>query len=225
MKRFLFLLIIGVGGVATLISLGIWQIQRLDWKEGVIAEIDARIAEATAPLPPSDSVTEQADEYRRFSVAGRPTGQELHVLTSGTAAGTGYRVIAAFETMEGRTIMIDRGLLPVAAKDAPPQTDQTQITGTLLWPDDKTRATSAPDVVENIWFAREVPAMARALGSDEIMLVEAEASAPDLRLTQLPVNSASIRNNHLEYVITWFLLALVWAGMTLYFLARTTTKD
>lgn len=221
MRRLIFPVILGVGGVAILISLGIWQMNRLEWKQGILAEIDSRMSAPAVPLPPTDALSEDADEYMRVLVSGQPTGDELHVLTSGTAAGTGYRVIAAFETMEGRMIMVDRGLLPIPDKALPPITEQADIEGTLLWPDDMTRATASPDVVENIWFAREIDSMARKLGTDPIMVIEHTATVPDTRLTQLPVTSASIRNNHLEYVITWFLLALVWAAMSLYLIRRT----
>lgn len=221
MTRLLFPIFLGCGGVAILLWLGFWQLDRLEWKEGILAEIDGRMQAEPVPLPPTPTLTEDADEYMRVVIAGRPTGAELHVLASGTAAGTGYRVIAAFETMEGRTIMVDRGLLPVADKALPPTLDQTTITGTLLWPDDMTSGTAGPDIVENIWFARDVEPMARRLETDPIMVIEAEATVPDPRLTQLPVSTAGIKNDHLEYAITWFLLALVWAAMTLYLIRRT----
>jgi surfeit locus 1 family protein len=34
------------------------------------------------------------------------------------------------------------------------------------------------------------------------------------------VDTAGIPNDHLEYAVTWFALALVWLGMTAYFLRR-----
>lgn len=223
MRKLIFPILIGLGGVVVLLWLGFWQLDRLEWKEEILARIDARMGDDPIPLPPTDTLSEAEDEYLQVLVSGKPTGEEIHVLTSGTAAGTGYRVIAVFETFEGRNILLDRGLLPIAAKDAPPITEQTDVQGTLIWPDEVTRATAGPDLPNNIWFARDVPTMARTLGTDPILVVEHGSSVPDPRLTQLPVNSSGIKNDHLQYAITWFLLAMVWAAMTLYWLRRSTT--
>ncbi len=223
MMRLVFPLVLGLGGIAILVGLGLWQLDRLDWKRGILAGIEARMAAEPVALPAAP--TEADDEYRRVTLTGTPTGAELHVLTSGTAAGTGYRVIAAVETDAGRRVMVGRGLLPLDAKDAPPATAGTGIEGTLLWPDDRTDATPPPDLGGNIWFARDVAAMAAALDTEPLLVVETAATAPDPRLTPLPVTTAGIRNDHLEYAVTWFLLALVWTGMTLYLLRRTPLKD
>ena len=219
MRKIIFPLLLGIAGCAVLISLGTWQVQRLAWKEGILADVNARLAMDPAPL--AFDMTEAADEYRQVTVSGTPTGEELHVLTSGTAAGTGYRVIAKLALQDGTAILLDKGLLPLEAKEAPAPTDSISVTGTLLWPDDKTSATPAPDLPENIWFARNVPDMAAHLDTAPFMVVASETTPPDPRLTVLPINSAGIKNDHLEYAITWFLLAAVWAIMSLYLIIRT----
>ena len=219
MRKIIFPILLGIAGCAVLIALGVWQVQRLAWKENILHEIDTRLA--TAPAPLDLSMTEEADEYRRVTVTGTPTGEELHVLTSGTAAGTGYRVISAFVTTDGDRIMVDQGLLPLDAKDAPPPTAEMDIIGTILWPDDQTGSTPEPDLPKNIWFARNIPAMAAALDTAPIMVIVSDAIPPDPRVTPLPVTTANIKNDHLEYAITWFLLAAVWAIMSLYLIIRT----
>lgn len=219
MRRIIFPLLLGLAGCAVLISLGTWQVQRLAWKEGVLAEIDARMAQA--PVPLAVTMTEAADEYRRVTLQGTPTGAELHVLSSGTAAGTGYRVIAKVVLADGTAVLLDKGLLPLEAKAAPPPSDPIAVTGTLLWPDDKHGSTPDPDLPKNIWFARNVPDMAAHLDTAPFMVIASQISPPDPRLTPLPVNSAGIKNDHLEYAITWFLLAAVWAIMSLYLIVRT----
>ena len=97
-----------------------------------------------------------------------------------------------------------------------------QITGTLLWPDDVNSNTPDPDLGKNIWFARDIPAMADALQTAPLLVVATTTTPADPRLTPLPVTTANIKNDHLEYAITWFLLALVWAIMSLYLIFRTT---
>ena len=66
MRRTLFLLIVGLGGAAILIWLGVWQIQRLAWKEAIIADINTRIAAAPVDLPPT--VNAEDDAYLPVAV-------------------------------------------------------------------------------------------------------------------------------------------------------------
>ncbi len=219
LRKILFPLILGIAGCGVLVSLGLWQVDRLAWKEAILTDINARLA--ATPKQLSFDVTEAADEYSRVTLTGTPTGAELHVLVSGTAAGTGYRVISAFDTPEG-LILLDQGLLALDNKDAPPVTVPMQITGTLLWPDDVNSNTPDPDLGKNIWFARDIDAMADALQTAPLLVVASTTIPPDPRLTPLPVTTANIKNDHLEYAITWFLLAVVWAIMTLYLIIRTT---
>lgn len=221
LRKILFPLILGVTGCAVLIGLGLWQVDRLAWKQEIIAEIDNRLA--TAPVPLTRFVNEQSDEYSRVSVIGTPTGEELHVLVSGTEAGTGYRVISRFDTDLG-PILVDQGLLALDNKDAAPLRVQMRLVGTLLWPDDQNDSTPAPDLAANIWFARNVETMSAALDTQPLMIVASQTSPADPRLTPLPINTAAIKNDHFEYAVTWFLLAIVWAIMSLYLIFRITRQ-
>ena len=217
-RKIWFPLVLGLAGCGVLIGLGNWQIERLAWKEAILADIDARLEAPAMPL--TAFVNEAQDEYTRVMLIGRPTGEELHVLDSGTAAGTGYRVISKIETEIG-AVMVDQGLLALDNKSAEPMTLEMRISGTLLWPDDRNDSTPEPDLGANIWFARNVPAMSDALGTLPIMVIASQTSPADQRLTPLPVTSAGIKNDHLEYAITWFLLAAVWAIMSLFLIRRT----
>ncbi len=220
LRKILFPILLGVAGCGVLISLGSWQVQRLGWKQDIVAEINTRLAAPAAPLQ-ADQI-EAADEYKRVTFTGTPTGEELHVLTSGTQAGTGYRVISKFATEAGPVILLDQGLLALDAKDTAPLIAPMQVSGTLLWPDDQNSSTPAPDLDRNIWFARNVETMSAALETAPIMVVASVTDPADPRLTPLPVETANIKNDHLEYAITWFLLALVWAIMSLFLIFRTT---
>ncbi|MFU8824714.1 SURF1 family protein [Yoonia sp.] len=224
LRKIIFPLLLGLAGCGVLIWLGLWQVDRLAWKQGIIANINARIA--ADPQPFRTDVTEESDEYSSVTLSGAPTGEELHVLVSGTSAGTGYRVISRFETDDGLAIMLDQGLLRLEDKDAAPMVAPMQVTGTLLWPDDQNSSTPDPDLDRNIWFARNVDTMAAALDTLPLMVVVSQATPADPRITALPVATADIANDHLSYAITWFLLAIVWAFMTLFLIRRTLrTKD
>lgn len=217
MRRILFLLIIGFVGLGILLGLGTWQMQRLAWKQAIIAEIDARAVAAPVDLP--DDPDPVADKYLAVHVSGTLLPQELHVLISRLRVGAGYRIIAPFELSDGRRILVDRGFVRVKNKDATRTIGAMQITGNLHWPDETDGYTPAPDMAGNIWFARDVPEMARVLGTEPVLVIARSPGDPGV--TPLPVDSSAVTNNHLQYAITWFSLALVWAAMTAYFLWRT----
>ncbi|MEX0328139.1 MAG: SURF1 family protein [Ruegeria sp.] len=216
MRRVLFLLIFGLAGLGVLVSLGVWQVQRLAWKQGVLAEIESRISAEPVSLPLQ--VSEGGDKYLPVTVSGDMQPGEIHVLVSVKQVGAGYRIIQPFRT-DDRTILVDRGFVPVTAKDTLRQTGQMEISGNLHWPDEIDSYTPEPDLDANIWFARDVPNLAAALGSEPVLLIARSQTDPGV--TPLPVDTAGIPNDHLQYAITWFGLALVWAAMTGYFLWRS----
>ncbi|WP_299892093.1 SURF1 family protein [uncultured Ruegeria sp.] len=216
MRRILFLLIFGIAGLAILLSLGAWQVQRLHWKEGLLADIDTRIAGDPVRLP--DLIDPETHRYLPVVVAGEMLRGEIHVLVSVKQVGPGYRIIAPFKSGE-RTLLIDRGFVSTTAKSTLRQIGEMEIIGNLHWPDEIDGYTPAPDMDENIWFARDVPALASELGTEPVLLIARSQTDPDI--TPLPVLTAGIPNDHLQYAVTWFGLALVWAAMTGYFLWRS----
>ena len=220
MKRIIFLVVFGLGGVAVLISLGTWQLQRLSWKQTVLAQIEERIVEAPVALPAQPDPA--ADKYLSVSVEGVMKPQALRVLVSLKSAGAGYRLISPF-MMDGRTILVDRGFISVNDPLPEPISPEAKsvVVGNLHWPNETDSYTPAPDVEQNIWFARDVDVMAAALKTDPIMIVLRTTSQPNAAVIPLPVDTSRIPNDHLQYAITWFLLAFIWAAMTCYFLVRT----
>ncbi|SLN74952.1 SURF1 family protein [Ruegeria meonggei] len=215
MRRILFLLIFGLAGLGVLISLGVWQVQRMAWKHDVLAAIESRITADPVALP--SQVSEGADKYLPVRVSGEMLPGEVHVLVSVKQVGAGYRVIQPFRTGD-RVILVDRGFVPTTAKQAMRITGPMDITGNLHWPDEIDSYTPDPDIDDNIWFARDVPSLAAALRTDPVLLIA--RSQTDPAVTPLPVGTVGIPNDHLQYAITWFGLAFVWAAMTGYFLWR-----
>ncbi|CUK04945.1 hypothetical protein RUE5091_02654 [Ruegeria denitrificans] len=216
MRRILFPLIFGIVGLAILLSLGAWQVQRLTWKEDLLAEIEGRIAGDSKPLPVE--LDPEGDRYTPVAISGQMLPGEVHVLVSVKQVGPGYRIIAPFQTGD-RTILVDRGFVPTTAKAVERQIGAMEVTGNLHWPDEIDSYTPEPDIDENIWFARDVPTLATALNTEPVLLIA--RSRTDAEVTPLPVDTAGIPNDHLQYAVTWFGLALVWAAMTVYFLWRS----
>ena len=218
MRRVAVPLLFGLVGVAILVSMGFWQMQRLAWKQAILADIEARIAGAPDALP--DQIDPERDKYAPVAVAGNLSAPELHVLVGAKDLGAGYRLIQPLE-IGARRIMVDRGFISLDAKDRPRSLGQVRLIGNLHWPQEIDGYTPPPDLDQGIWFARDVPAMAAALDTEPVLLVvrQQEGGAPD-GITPLPVGSAGISNDHLQYAITWFSLAFIWLAMTGYLLWR-----
>ncbi|MDG1067098.1 MAG: SURF1 family protein [Sulfitobacter sp.] len=217
MRRSLFLIVVGIGGAAVLLWLGFWQVQRLEWKLGVIAQIDARIAAAPIPLP--DVLDPVQDSYLPVKVRGVIEPAYLRVLVSQKETGAGYRIISALD-MGGRRVLLDRGFARADQPDISVHEGSETVDGNLQWPEEIDGFTPEPDHTGNIWFARDVAAMAQALGTEPILVVAKQTSFDDSPVTPLPVDTAAITNDHLSYAITWFSLAAIWVAMTLAFILR-----
>lgn len=224
MRRLLFLAIFGLAGTGLLVSLGLWQVQRLAWKQEILAQIDARIGDAPVALP--ETPDPDRDRYLAVTASGTLEPGAIFVLVSAKQRGAGYRVIAPFVLDDGRRILLDRGFVPVARKESGVIDAARALTvvGNLHWPQETDSYTPAPDLDAGIWFARDVPAMAAALGTLPVLLILRDQPDRDTAVSPLPLDTAGIPNDHLQYAITWFSLAVIWAGMTATFLWRTRAK-
>ena len=219
-RRLFFPVLMTVLGCAVLVSLGAWQMQRLEWKSAILAEIDARVADAPSGLPAIPDAGTQ--KYQPVEVTGKLIREPLYVLTTVKDLGAGYRYIAPF-LAEERVMMVDLGFAPLEARRQPPLTGELTVIGNLHWPDEIDGWTPEPD--GNLWYARDTERMAVALSTEAMLIVAREIVPVDPQAAPpatvpLPVTSAGVPNNHLNYAITWFLLALVWAGMGAYLIAR-----
>ncbi|MFY0692410.1 MAG: SURF1 family protein [Paracoccaceae bacterium] len=217
MRRLIFPIVIGFVGCAILLSLGNWQMQRLAWKEGILASIEARMTQAPVALPVAPDP--ETDTYLSVTADGRILPEELHVLVSIKQQGAGYRIISVFET-EGRRILLDRGFIGLESKDAERPETEASVIGNLHWPDEVDGYTPEPDLERDIWFARDVPRLADALNTEPVLIVLRQTSETNPMVTPVPVDGAGIPNDHLQYAITWFSLAALWFGMTVYLVWR-----
>lgn len=209
-KRFLLPVLFGLAGLVVFLSLGKWQLDRLEWKQGVLAEIEARIGGAPVALP--QTLDPQRDRFLPVRIAGEMTGDELHVLVSSRDYGAGFRIISAFMTDDGRRIMVDRGFVLAADKDKGRATGAMAFEGNLHWPDERDSYTPENEPAKNYWYAREVDVLAAALGAVPVLVIARDRT--DAGVTPMPVTAEGIPNDHLEYAITWFLLAATWVVMT-----------
>ena len=209
-------------GCAILISLGVWQLERLAWKENLIATLNARIAAPPHALPPSPN--QSADEFSRVRLRGTfVPGQSALVYTAGSAlrpdvSGPGYWVMSPLRTPDGKTVVVNRGF--VASKsDASPPVGEVELTGAVRWPDESAMFTPPDEPQNNLWYRRDPVAIAAAKGWGEVGRFFVEQDAPQAaNAPKVGPLVVKLRNNHLGYAITWFGLAATLAGVYLVWL-------
>jgi surfeit locus 1 family protein len=214
-------LVIGVAGAAILIALGVWQVQRLAWKEGVLADIEARIGAAPTAIPTMPDP--EADRYLPVVATGWIGPDYVRVLVSQRGIGAGYRIISPFD-LGDRIVLVDRGIMPVAETDVPVLNGAVTVRGNLHWPQEVDGFTPENDLDDNLWFAREVTELAAHFGTEPVLVIARDLSETDAPVTPLPVDTSGIPNDHLNYAITWFSLAVVWLGMTAFLVWRITRR-
>lgn len=223
MQRIIAPILIGLAGVAVLVSLGTWQVQRLAWKESVLAEIDARVMGEPGELPVL--IDPEAQKYQPVALRGQIGKDALYVLVSVKERGAGWRVVSDFTTVDGRRVLLDRGYVPVDRKSASGLSGEIAVTGNLHWPDDRNSATPENDPASNTWFARDIAQMSEALKTEPLLVIARKVDPADPSVQPLPVDTASIPNDHLQYAVTWFSLAAVWLIMTGVWIRRRLKED
>jgi surfeit locus 1 family protein len=218
LKRLAFILLVSLAGTAALLSLGKWQLDRLHWKQAILDDITDRInaVPVSVPLNPSPD----QDKYLPVQASGKIGAEYIRILSSQKIIGAGYRIISPFE-IDGRRFLIDRGFLKIADKISDQSPDLSTVQGNLHWPQEVDGFTPEADVENNMWFARDVFALADILKTEPILIVASNISPSDGKVTPLAVDSNGIPNDHLQYAITWFSLAAVWTIMNAAFLWRT----
>ncbi len=214
---------------ALLVGLGVWQLERLAWKEGLIAEIDARIHAPPGPLTGSadwPALARGDYDYTHVAVAGRfaPRKEALIYRPSGTVADgppqPGYWAMAPFQLRDGGTLLVNRGFVPQDRKDDPARiaglpADETTLTGLLRPPESRNLFTPADDPAKGAWYTRDPAAIAQAMGLADAAPFSLDEDA-HAAATGEPAGGATvfdIPNNHLSYAVTWFGLAATLVGV------------
>lgn len=216
-------------GLAVLIGLGVWQLQRLEWKEGLIAEISARLAAPPEPLPPPTAwprIDRTTHEFRHVTFSAEFLHEdEALVFTAGSSlrpdvSGSGYWVFTPARLPGGSLLMIDRGFVPADRKD-PESRREGQVAGlldlagVLRWPEERGRFTPTDQPNENLWFVRDPASVAAAKGLGVVapFYVALEAPVPPGGLPRPGRMVPNLPNRHLGYALTWFGLALTLLGV------------
>ncbi|HWA68787.1 MAG TPA: SURF1 family protein [Rhizomicrobium sp.] len=208
---------------AILCGLGVWQLERLQWKLALIARVDGHMRAAPLPLDQVMAMAPDEAQYRRVTLQGRfDHAHENYVFTTDAQGAPVYHVLTPLKTGDGRILMVDRGevpkdLLDPASRKAGDVSGAVRVTGVWRVPDPPGAFTPAPDHGKHIWYARDLADMARADGVALAapVAIEVDATPNPGGWPKGGQTVVTFRNQHLSYAVTWFGLAAGLLGIWL----------
>lgn len=201
--------------LATLIGLGVWQLERLQWKLALIASVQRHL-DAT-PIPLAEALSRGPDaQYRRVALDGEfDNGKEAYVFATDSDGNPAYHVLVPFRTERG-VLVVDRGIVPPSLMDPGRRrrgliAGPTRVVGVWRTPDAPGFFTPAPDRAHRVWYARDIADIARSDAAQPIapVVIEADAAPNPGGWPRGGQTQVTFRNEHLQYAITWFALAAV----------------
>ncbi len=224
-----------------LIGLGTWQVQRKAWKEALIAALTERTNAPPIALPAAKdwpSLDPARDEYSHVKFTAQfDNAAEALVFGSASAfrpdvGGAGYWVFTPARLADGSTVIVNRGFVPESKKDpalraAGQIAGPVDIVGALRWPDTRHWFTPTDDAAHNLFFLRDPAAIAAAknLGAVAPFFVEQESPAPPDGLPQPGKLVVTLPDNHLQYAITWYGLAVALVGVFVVWARSSRRRD
>jgi surfeit locus 1 family protein len=203
--------------VLLLLALGFWQVERLFWKQDLIAQRQVAIAAAPVAAPRGWEEA-RGMEFRHVTDEGAfLNDKEIYLGATSEAGRQGYQVLTPFLESGGRIVFVNRGFIPAELKD-PAKRAAGQIAGTVrvqgllrLPPAEKPAwflPDNRPDL--NYWFWVDLPAMSAADRLDRVapFFIDADAAPTPGGWPKGGVTRLALPNDHLQYAITWFSLAV-----------------
>src|SRR5215831_18086651 len=222
------LLVPGIAALAALVlllRLGTWQLERRAWKEGLIETLTQRLIAPPTDLPSRldwDRLNADAMEFHRVAFRAEllPDSEAL-VYTAGSAlrsdvSGPGYWIFTPARLADGGLVVVNRGFVPEGRQDpnsraAGQVRGVTDVVGAMRWPEPRRLFAPADDLQRNLWFVRDHVAIAAAKNWGPVapFFVDQEAPLPPGGLPRVGKLAPNLPNNHLQYALTWYGLALV----------------
>jgi len=219
--------ILVIAMVGILLALGFWQAKRLVWKENLITKIETNLHQA--PLLQAPNL--EADEYRVLQLTGYFIhDKEIHLANKYYKGNSGFHIVTPFAYLDGPYdstfdyILVNRGWVEDKHKNRAnrPETlieGEITITGIINKQPDRNRFLPDNRPANNVWYHLDLAQASKTLDipyleqNFYLMQVDSKDKYP----VDFP-KKIELPNNHLQYTITWFLLALLISGMYIYML-------
>jgi surfeit locus 1 family protein len=226
--------IVALAGFAVLIALGTWQIERKAWKEALIETLTRRAAAEPVALPTHErwaGLNPESDEFRRVIFRAEFIHTlEAFVYTVGSAlrpdiSGPGYWVFTPARLPDGGLVIVNRGFVPQDRLDTHTRAEgqilnAVDVVGALRWSEPRGLFTPNDDPQRNVWYVRDHRAIAAAkglggegMGGVAPYFIDQEAPQAPGGLPQSGALNVRLRNDHLQYALTWYGLAVVLAAV------------
>ncbi|PCI04687.1 MAG: cytochrome c oxidase assembly protein [Hyphomicrobiales bacterium] len=212
--------ILVIGAFITLCFLGNWQVQRLEWKEALIAQIDQRMAAAPVSIGEMQTIQKNGKDvdYRPVMVTGTFDHDNEAYYYNTNNGVVGWNVFTPLKTDSGLVVLVNRGFVPEvfrepAARAKGQVTGIQSITGLARTPPAEKPNSFMPenDIAANIFFWKDLPAMAAKMGQGrgEVtpFFIDAGKSQTPGGYPKGGTTRVSFPNNHLQYAVTWYGLA------------------
>jgi surfeit locus 1 family protein len=206
----LLLTALALAGAVLFFALGVWQLERRQWKLALIAQVDRKLAAApiAAPAPPQWPRVGDSSVYTRVRVEGRWEPRRNTYVQAVTDLGGGFWVLTPLRTQWGH-VLVNRGFIPPEQRDhvAPP-IGEVAVTGLLRLTEPRGGFLRSNDPAADRWYSRDVAAIAqsRRLVRVAPYFIDADAT-PQLAWPRGGLTTVRFRNSHLVYALTWFSLA------------------
>ena len=203
--------------LAILIALGTWQIQRMVWKEALIAERQAGFNTAAVTLPETDADI-AGILWRRVTITGEFLhDREIHMAARSLRSNVGWHILTPFLRDTGQTVIVNRGWVPQDRRD-PATRDEAQIEGRVTIEGIATPGaqegmfTPGNDIENNVWLWADLAAISETLGMrlQPLVFDAIEVANPG----GFPIGGQTrinLPNDHLQYALTWYALAVALA--------------
>jgi len=218
-KRFKFSLVptlMTVPAVIIMLGLGVWQLQRLQWKTEIMARIAERTAQAPANFEGGLSWDESKDEYLRVRLRGSFVhDKELYLAARSRNNNVGFHVITPLVLTNGMAVLVNRGWVPSERKDPATRPEgqikgETDVTALVRLTQKQGMMQPDNDAAKNVWFYIDVEEMKKASGvATEIdYWFEADAAPNPGGFPIGGQTRITLVNDHLQYAVTWFVFAI-----------------
>jgi len=222
------LAVFGLALFSGFVALGTWQVHRLAWKRALIARVDSRVhaPPVAAPGPAQwPQVTTAADEYLHVQLSGVYLSDRQTRVWTATDKGSGYWVVTPLKMDDGAIVLVNRGFAPqdwckLDQPCPPAPAGRVTITG-LVRMSEPSGLFRHNDPAHDTWYTRDVPAIARARGLHDVApyFVDEDGAPASAGQPAWPAGGMTVihfPNHHLNYLITWYLLALMVLGASIY---------